>query len=705
MEKGPPILREGRNCWRIRKADRAAFLIDAARYFESLVSAVNQAEKSLYIAGWDIDSRVNLMRRCDHSGGALPLGKFLNEKVARTPGLNAHILLWDFSMIFALEREWLPLFKLGWKTHHRIHFRLDDEHPAGASHHQKIVVVDDALAFCGGIDLTKNRWDTPEHRIEDRRRAQPGGKPYGPFHDVQMVVDGDAAESLGDLFRDRWRWATGEALSPGAARSPMPWPENIKPELNDVQIGLTRTLPAFKGRPAVEEVKALYKDSIQSAGEHVYIETQYLTSAAMAASLAESLKQPKGPEIVIVLPEKSSGWLEQSTMDALRLRTLKGLFDVDRHHRLQAFYPSLKEGKAALFVHAKVMVVDDRLARVGSANLNNRSMGLDSECDICIEANNEASVAMGIAAFRNALLAEHLCTTPEAIDRTMKDTGSLLKTIELLSGDGRTLKPLPLDLEPSVDGAALVSDNSLLDPERPGELDRMIDQFVHEEESPSIKGRLLTVSLLLLVLFGLAAAWHWTPLSEWVSMKRLAVWAGSIKGSPLSVLLVMGAYSLGGLVMFPVTLLVGVTVVVFPPFLGGLYAWMGCLSSALVSYSLGAGLGKETIRRLPGRRINRLSRHLAKQGLLKVAVVRNLPVAPFTVVNMVAGASRINLKDYLLGTALGMFPGILALTVFADRIIEAVKNPHWANIAATAVLAFTLAIGIWWFRKRTSREN
>ena len=104
----------------------------------------------------------------------------------------------------------MPLYALNWKTHSRVRFYMDDKHPVGASQHQKIVVVDDAVAFSGGLDLRKWRWDTPEHHIDDQRRVDPDGKPYPPFHDVQMVVDGAAAAALGQLARERWQRATGE---------------------------------------------------------------------------------------------------------------------------------------------------------------------------------------------------------------------------------------------------------------------------------------------------------------------------------------------------------------------------------------------------------------------------------------------------------------------------------------------------------------
>ena len=143
-------------------------------------------------------------------------------------------------MIFMLERELFTNYKLGWKTHGRIHFQLDGDHPIGASHHQKIVVVDNSLAFVGGIDLTKSRWDTSEHIMNDPRRSDPDGTLYLPFHDVQMLVDGPAAAALGDIFRKRWLNATGQRLDADQIRDDLSWPADRPPDLRDVQVAIAR---------------------------------------------------------------------------------------------------------------------------------------------------------------------------------------------------------------------------------------------------------------------------------------------------------------------------------------------------------------------------------------------------------------------------------------------------------------------------------
>jgi phospholipase D1/2 len=699
------ILKEGVNCWRIRDARQLAFLVDAEAYFEAFMSAADLAQESIYIAAWDVDSRIKLLRSTRDETKSVQLGRFLNAKVARTPGLQVYILCWDFAMIYAFEREFLPLFNLGWRTHKRIHLHMDDEHPIGASHHQKIVVIDDTLAFCGGIDLTKHRWDTPEHAPHDPHRAGPDGRPYGPFHDVQMFMSGDVAASLADLFRQRWFWATGQGIKPAGTDRRPPWPEGIRSDLSHTPVGIARTFPAYKERQEVREAEALYVDSIAAAKRYIYIENQYLTSALLAKTLGEKLGQRDGPEIVLVLPKQVHGWLEQRTMGAEQGRILGQLFEADRYHRLRTFYPSLTENGDAVFVHAKVMIVDDCLARIGSSNLTNRSMGLDSECDLAIEASDNPAVKTAIGGLRNVLLAEHLGASAESVNKALQEEKSLIQVVERLAGSGRGLKELVPERITSIAGAAGALDTKLPDPEKPIKLDELMDHFVHEEDEGAKKGKLIKLGIVLLLLFAIAASWRWTPLSDWLSSERLATGIIAFKTHSLAPLAVWGGFIIGSLLMVPITLLVGATVIAFAPFLGSLYALVGCFLSSLVTYALGAWIGKDTVRSLAGPKLNFLSKKLSKQGLVTIVIVRNLPIAPFTIVNLVAGASRVKFKDFLLGTVLGMTPGIVAISIFADRLVAAVKEPNWGSIITVVAIATALAVGSWRIQKRLSKDR
>ena len=165
--------------------------------FRLSYDALEQAQESILILGWDFDSRIRLKYADERLDKFLPLGDYLNSLTARRRRLHIHILVWDFAMIFALDRETMPFFGQDWRRHPRVHFRMDGSHPVGASHHSKIVVVDDSVAFVGGLDLAKGRWDTPEHRAEDSRRVDFNGAFLPPHHDAQVAVQGEAAAAFG----------------------------------------------------------------------------------------------------------------------------------------------------------------------------------------------------------------------------------------------------------------------------------------------------------------------------------------------------------------------------------------------------------------------------------------------------------------------------------------------------------------------------
>lgn len=462
------VARPGRNCWRRVNARRVAFLIDGQNYFDALYESIERARHSIFLLGWDLHSRMRLRPDRDSGVESDELGALLDRVAHRRPGLRVRILDWDFSFLMTPEREmatWLPL---DWHSHERVALRLDGRHPVGACHHQKLVVIDDAVAFLGGLDLTANRWDTQEHRVDDPRRRNPEGEPYPPFHDIQMAVDGEAARVLGRLARRRWRRATASAWRerPAPRRAQHdPWPPSLRPDLVDASVAIARTEPAYAGRREVREVERLYCDSIAAAQRSIYIENQYLTSRAIGDALCASLSAETGPEIVAVSPRECSGWLEEGTMGLLRHRLMRRIREADRHGRFRLLFPQLPGDTVRLNVHAKAMVVDDAIARVGSANLSNRSMGFDTECDAHIEANGDPQCARGIAAFRDRLLAEHLGCEPARVAEVMAQTQSLFATIDQLGGGERTLAPLDVDIPAWVD--AVVPESLLTDPEAP----------------------------------------------------------------------------------------------------------------------------------------------------------------------------------------------------------------------------------------------
>ena len=212
------LLERGRNCDTIRHADRFAMLVDGDAYFATLRTALLRARHTVFIVGWDVDSRMHLPPADPGDGLPDTLAAFLHALASSRHNLRIYVLAWDFAMIYALERDWPPVYRAAWRAHRGIRFRLDDTHPRGASHHQKLVVIDDRLAFVGGLDLTRARWDTPAHAADDPRRRDAHGMPYGPFHDVQAMFDGDAAAAIGKQARARWFNACGRPIAIRAQR-------------------------------------------------------------------------------------------------------------------------------------------------------------------------------------------------------------------------------------------------------------------------------------------------------------------------------------------------------------------------------------------------------------------------------------------------------------------------------------------------------
>jgi phospholipase D1/2 len=467
---GTSFLDPGRNCWRIAEAEQAALIVDAADYYAFAFDAMLRARSQIFLIGWDVDTRVHLLETKHARGAPTQLGALLTWLAKHRPGLKTTILAWDEGLLSLPTRGGTVFRLMRWWLDPHIRIKWDHSHPLDGSHHQKILVVDDELAFCGGIDITGDRWDTRHHRDNDPGRRTPWtGRSYEPWHDATMAVSGPAARALGDLARLRWKAATGQTLPPAR---PQPageglWPNGLRPAFRKVPVAISRTLSEDGPVREVREVEALFADMIAAAKRHVYIETQYFSSRVIAEAIAKRLGEPLGPEFVIVNPKTALGWLDEEVMGAARAELFAALARRDRHKRFRIYTPVTKAG-ADIYVHAKIMIVDDVALRVGSANFNNRSMGLDSECDVTIDGSGSADVRRRIAAVRADLLAEHFGRDPDEVAALISETDSLIATVERLRGPGRTLIPFaPPEFNALERGIAR---SERLDPEGPDEL-------------------------------------------------------------------------------------------------------------------------------------------------------------------------------------------------------------------------------------------
>lgn len=410
-----------RHAFRVTPVDELGVLVDANDYYREFYRAASRAERTLLLSGWQFDSEVALLRgeEGERAGGAVTLLAFLNELCTQKPALRIWILAWDFSLVFAAEREWMQNVVFEWNSSERLQFRFDSNHVERGCHHQKFVVIDGEVSFLGGLDLCEDRWDTREHAAENPLRTS-RGEPHKPFHDVQLYLRGQqVSAALSELFLERWERAGGEpiVLPPLEAPAPRFGVDGLLP-LPASEVALSRTDPyGSPGGPKLcTEIRALYEEAIASAERLIYIETQYLSSQAICEALEKRLRNPRGPlEIALVLNMRGESLKEQAAVGLAQAQVIGRLRTVasETAHRLGLYYTlpacdAPETPERATYIHAKLMIVDDRWLTVGSANLTNRSMGVDTELNATVSTEHaETALGFAIRELRASLLGEH----------------------------------------------------------------------------------------------------------------------------------------------------------------------------------------------------------------------------------------------------------------------------------------------------------
>jgi phospholipase D1/2 len=672
----PSIFKTGRNVQGVFRAERASFLIDADKFYRAFAESLVRAERQVIIVGWDTDTRTELPLPSDQGlpfqfpddwkqKGSVSLSDLIHFLVEKNPSLCVSVLSWDFAFIYLS----LKFSKLNQKSE-RVRFVLDHEHPTLASHHQKIVVIDDHIAFSGGLDLTQRRWDTPEHLGKDLRRVDPGGHLYGPFHDVQICVRGEIAKALGFLVRNRWKQATGETLAMPVRKLESIWPACARIDLENVEVAVSRTVPRDHDQHAIIEVERLFLDAIRSAKRFVYIENQYFTSLVIARAIARRLKEKDGPEFVVVLPRDQTGWIEESTMGLLRSRALRIVEAADEHGKFRAFYPTVPAiGEGYVKVHSKVMVVDDQFVRIGSSNMNNRSMGVDTECDLAIEAHGRPDIVASIARLRRELLGEHLGVDAAEFDARFLLNGSLVDTVESFRGGPRNL----VELHPTVPEwvGHVAPPPEWIDPSAPMGIRRW---FAKKIRKPKFQIAFALFAAILAFLlypalqdFGAVAfafVKSWTP-------EKIASSIESFKSEVWAIPAVLLGMILGSFVFVPITAMFIGLAFVYPPLEALALSLSGGVLSAQILYALGRYWSFTKSRFLNQLIVQRISNQLSRGGIAAMTAIRMTPIAPFTIVSVVAGGLGVRPRDYLIGSALGLLPGAVAIALVSQGLIKA----------------------------------
>jgi uncharacterized membrane protein YdjX (TVP38/TMEM64 family) len=246
-------------------------------------------------------------------------------------------------------------------------------------------------------------------------------------------------------------------------------------------------------------------------------------------------------------------------------------------------------------------------------------------------------------------------------------------------------------LDPTVD--AIAPPHEVLDPERPLDPEYLIADVVPRQSGRArVAWRLAGVAVAVLVIAGLAYLSGHPSIAPLLDQETLLAHAGELRSHPWLPLAIPAVFVVAGLALVPVVLLISLTTAAFGPFLGGGLAFAGAMASAATGYALGRILGRDFVKRFAGRRVNEISRRLGTRGLLSILLVRLLPVAPFMVVNLAAGASQVGWRDYLLGTAIGLLPGLLVISAFIDRALAVWQTP---NVATWASLALVIGGLLW----------
>lgn len=220
----------------------------------------------------------------------------------------------------------------------------------------------------------------------------------------------------------------------------------------------------------------------------------------------------------------------------------------------------------------------------------------------------------------------------------------------------------------------------------------------------ALRGRLIGLGVAIALLLALAASWAWSPMKSMLDLDTI-VSALRGFGQSFGVPAAMAGFALAVATAVPLTFLTLVAIVAFGPWAGFAVALPGALIGSAISYGAGMLLGREAVARLAGERINMVSQRLGERGLLAIVLIRLVPVAPFPIVNMVAGASHIRLRDLLLGTAIGMTPSTVFMMFFVDTIIASMKQPSGFGLGLLVLTAGLLGAGGWALKRWLKRQG
>lgn len=685
MQDHCPLLDKGNNCGHIAMASYAAILIDYENYFSALHEAIVQARHSIFLMGWDLDSRTKLLRGETAAASEFPVKFFdlIQWKARQCPDMKIYLNRWDYSLFVSEGKEWLARWRWWRHSPGNLHYIQDETTPMGASHHQKVVVIDDEIAFCGGMDVALKRWDGREHMPRNHHRIDPAaldGAPvvFEPYHDTQMLVAGDAARELAGLIRQRWFSATGNVPVPlreirGNGDLPHTWPSGVNVDFENVRIGIALTIPQWFSKKAHYQIKRLYLDMITRAERFIYIENQFLCHLDVARVLNRRLRQNPQLQVLIVSSFDPNGLMEQKAMWNGRVHFRDILESGDVTDRVVMAYPvSRVDGvEKPVRIHSKLMVVDDRYFRIGSSNINNRSLCMDTECDLLLEVETDADRET-VAGIRNDLIREHTGYEKEIIEEVARGKREVTFLLNYLGHSRQHLYKINDERYRHVRFSGLAK--MLVDP--------LTFPFTAKASLAFAKVRVTRLLLVVVCIVALGLLWKITPLAEYTAPGKIVPLLEQVRATPWAVPAAMLVYTVGTLAFFPHMAMTGTIVIVFAPVQAFSIAMTGSIVSGAIGFWIGRRLGLKSLRALAGEAAEKVSLYAKKGGIMGITLLRLLPIAPYTVVNLALGMLEVSFAAFIVGTFLGTLPGTLIAALLGHSVLELWKNPDGGHVGA-----------------------
>ncbi len=373
----------------VRAGNAVEILIDGVQALPSIAEALRGAQSHVHLTGWHFTPAFALER----DGKPLVLRNLLGELAEK---LDVRVLVWAGAPLplFRPSRGDVRKMREQLIKHTKIQCALDAKERPMHCHHEKTIVIDDRIAFVGGIDLTSeagDRYDTNEHPA----RADVG------WHDACARIEGPAVGDVAEHFRMRWHEVTGEALAPVTAPKPA----------GALDLQVVRTVPerVYHAKPRGQfTILESYLRALKAAERFIYLENQFLWSPEIEAVLHDKIVNPPHPDfrLLLLLPSKPNSGADDTR------GVLGHLIEADDDAgRILACTLYARAGQAAdpIYIHAKIAVVDDAWLTLGSANLNEHSLFNDTEMNIVA---HDAELA---AQTRLRLWSEHLEVPAEQI--------------------------------------------------------------------------------------------------------------------------------------------------------------------------------------------------------------------------------------------------------------------------------------------------